>query len=69
MKVATYETDSAFGFEFTAETLKDAAWIARFQTNVKQEIPRQNAYVNMDGEFLQCIHFPRKQEKTSFIRK
>jgi hypothetical protein len=67
MKINVFENDQVFGFNLIAENLKDAAWITRFQLNVKRDIPVFNAYAKVDGNFVQCFSFRRKSDHHSEI--
>ncbi len=69
MKIKMFETNYVFGFDLEAETLQEAAWISRFQTNVKKEIPHFGASVDKEGAFIQYVYFDRKKEITSSIKK
>jgi len=69
MKIRVYETDCVFGFDLEADSLQDAAWITRFQQNVKREIPDFSAYADKEGKFIQYVSFTRKKDGTSRISK
>ena len=68
MKVNVHELKYSFGFEFVAETVEDAAWITRFQLNVKRQFPFISASASQDGEFRQWVSFDRKVEERSTIK-
>lgn len=68
MKVKVHEFKHGFSFEFVAETVEDAAWITRFQLNIKRQFPFISASVSKDGEFRQWINFDRKVEERSIIK-
>lgn len=68
MKVTTHEMDQRFYLSLVAETLADAAWITRFQLNVKREIPFLSANVSKNAEFTQWMSFERKVEVKSSIK-
>jgi len=69
MKINIFENQWSFGFHLDAETLAEAAWITRFQTNVKKDVPAFSATASKDGTFQQYISFQKKKEQTSIIKR
>jgi len=69
MKINIFEHPWAFGFDLEAETLAEAAWITRFQVNVKKDVPAFSASALKDGTFRQYISFQRKKDQTSIIKR
>ena len=69
MKVQVHEHKYGFGINFTAETLEDAAWITRFQLNVKREVPFYGASVTPDHGFSQWMSFNKKVENKNQIER
>jgi len=69
MKISIFENQWSFGFHLDAETLAEAAWITRFQVNVKKDVPAFGASALKDGTFRQYINFQRKKDQTSIIKK
>lgn len=68
MKVTIQEHDYGFGFDFVAENIQEAAWITRFQLNVKRKFPFISTTVSKEGKFRQWMGFDRKVEKKSSIQ-
>jgi len=69
MKINIFEHPWAFGIDLEAETLAEAAWIAKFQTNVKKDVPFFSATASKDGIFRQYISFQKKKEQTFIIKR
>jgi len=69
MKINIFENQWTFGFDLEAETLAEAAWITRFQTNLKKDVPFFSAEASKDGTFRQYISFQRKKDQTSIIKR
>jgi hypothetical protein len=67
MKVKVEEYKNSFDISFVAEDTEEAAWITRFQLNVKREVPFISTVVSQEGEFRQWIAFSRKIERKSSI--
>jgi len=69
MKISIFEHSWCFGIDLEAETLAEAAWITKFQTNVKKDVPFFSADASKDGTFRQYISFQRKKDQTSIIKR
>ena len=67
MKATVFETDYAFGVDLIAENLADAAWMTRFQRNIKHKFPDVGAQADRKSVFRQWVSFQRKREDTSII--
>jgi hypothetical protein len=69
MKVRFYEFDRVMNIDLTAETVQEAAQLARLAMNTarKPAFIRTNAFKS--GDFSTSIHFDKRQDYTSVIKR
>lgn len=67
IKMSEYE--GCFSFEMQAETVADAALLARFAANRTVEVRHANADATQDGSFWGHLVIGKAKNSTSRIRK
>ena len=69
MKIEFSEHDGCFAVDMSAETMEEAAKLARFGMNRTSEIRHCSAYVSAQGEFSASIIFGKSKRANNDIPK
>lgn len=67
MKIAFMEHDGCFSLDLTAETVQDAAHLARLGLTAKKEVRLIHAYPDGDGTFTASVVIGKSTIKSSTI--
>lgn len=67
MKIEMKEYDGSFAFNMKAETVQDAAMLARWGINRTRRIVCAGAYADKSGEFSGYLTIAKRKHQTSHI--
>mgnify|MGYP000849189897 CR=1 FL=1 len=69
MKIYMTENEGCFAFDMTAETMADAALLARFSNNVTNEVRSATTNAHKDGTFTgYCVLGKRRRADSCIAR-
>ena len=69
MRVNVIENDYVYSIELVAETLQDAAWMARWNLNAKKEPDYRSVYVRSDGVFSGSVAWKVRADWVAEIKR
>jgi hypothetical protein len=69
MKIELHEYEGCFSFDLTAESVADAALIARLAVNATKDVRGCSAHASEDGEFTGAFTVGKRKESTGSIPK
>lgn len=69
MKITMNEYEKSFSFSMEAETMADAALLARYAINVTSEVMAAESYANTDGTVAGYCVLGKRRKATSTIAR